>query len=932
MATYSTDVELGVTTGVALVSGFDAYIERNSGTSVGDSLNDITAATTGNNAEFPANTGSLTGRNLNYFCSNITGGSASTSAPITFTNSSIHLGQGAGTNLGLPFTLTDVNIHSTHPAGTDFNWGIFGDGSGTYAVLDADGHVTTNGVGARGISRPWNWTNVNVFGSGGMRMLINGARPGQSTFTNVNFNPAPGRGAFGELPFLAFADATWGQFYRDDNFPNAGDVLWARITGGMDRNDINATDNWMIQPQWDIRNLDGETAQVAVDGRCFIYFINMNLPADASNLTLRGGQGTSATSGGQTGPTRIIQAYGWNPIINKPTGSETNDIKYVWDDTAFAVHGVPATFTGANTDGTETVPTVLSSGDAEAADFNGMFIIQEDTGSLTSNARADGTTISQHTPRDIHLFSYDTQVNTLNGNALVQNFGRAVAVTPNEHAINADLTWRSSFEFEEQADVFLNGVALTTDFTQQLTTLDHIYPMLKAIAFSNEDRGDDRFRLVPSEGGLRFSANVTFTTSANNEITSTGGNFIVRLDLNAGTSLVSTLDFRPFDGHSADTVDWGDISRTFTGPISILGGQHSNFPTDWTNGLTFASSVTITRPAAATVLDWTNVTIPDGSSVTFPGTGAFSISGLSAAEQGRVTGQNITFPVEPVTNRIVIPTPAAGRYAIRQIVGGVNTEIVPPTDFSAGDTVVNTINDTVFTDPADAVRVYVKYDSAIGGIVYSESEQAFLFNADGSDINYIPQVVADVLVETAQPLSGYSIGVTADGQNVQIALTNNTDVRLVLTPQQSLGVVIAAANDSDYFNAWYNNRDTSTQPIFTYGQGLQTTADARFVTFSSGNSPSGEFIQHQMANIVSAGLGGDLAAGTTVPEITFQTSMLALVDPAVIAAAVDASNTASSVEDIVNYEGYRSQNPLLNGPNGGAINNATDYRNNIRRT
>ena len=82
----------------------------------------------------------------------------------------------------------------------------------------------------------------------------------------------------------------------------------------------------------------------------------------------------------------------------------------------------------------------------------------------------------------------------------------------------------------------------------------------------------------------------------------------------------------------------------------------------------------------------------------------------------------------------------------------------------------------------------------------------------------------------------------------------------------------------------------------------------------------------------SAGLGGDLAAGATVPEIIFITSDLALVDPAVIAAAVDASNTASSVEDIVNYEGYRSQNPLLNGPNGGAINNATDYRNNIRRT
>ena len=132
-----------------------------------------------------------------------------------------------------------------------------------------------------------------------------------------------------------------------------------------------------------------------------------------------------------------------------------------------------------------------------------------------------------------------------------------------------------------------------------------------------------------------------------------------------------------------------------------------------------------------------------------------------------------------------------------------------------------------------------------------------------------------------------------------------------MTPQQTLGVLITAANDSDYFNAWYNNRDASTQPIFVYGLLLQTIVDARFVTFTSGNRPGGVPIQHQMANIVSAGFGGDLTAGTTVPEILFITSNLALVDPAVIAAAVDASNAAMSVEDIKNYAGYHSRNPCL---------------------
>ena len=105
--------------------------------------------------------------------------------------------------------------------------------------------------------------------------------------------------------------------------------------------------------QRDIRNLDGETAQVAVDGRCFVYFVNMRIPDNPANLTLRGGQGTSSISSGQNGPTRIISCYGWNPIIN----GGNNDVKYVWDasgsSASFSIHSVPATFTGGNTDGTE---------------------------------------------------------------------------------------------------------------------------------------------------------------------------------------------------------------------------------------------------------------------------------------------------------------------------------------------------------------------------------------------------------------------------------------------------------------------------------------------------------------------------------------------------------------------------------------------------
>ena len=92
MAIYSTDVELGVTTGVGLVTGFAAYIENDSGVAVTNSLTDITDAATGNNAVLNTNTGSLTARNLNYYCSTFTGGDVSNSSPITFENCSLHIG------------------------------------------------------------------------------------------------------------------------------------------------------------------------------------------------------------------------------------------------------------------------------------------------------------------------------------------------------------------------------------------------------------------------------------------------------------------------------------------------------------------------------------------------------------------------------------------------------------------------------------------------------------------------------------------------------------------------------------------------------------------------------------------------------------------------------------------------------------------------
>ena len=130
---------------------------------------------------------------------------------------------------------------------------------------------------------------------------------------------------------------------------------------------------------------------------------------------------------------------------------------------------------------------------------------------------------------------------------------------------------------------------------------------------------------------MGFLSSVTFTTSGNSDVDSSG-NFTIHLQqANAGTGLVTTLDFRD-ENNDRVAVEWGaGNSRTFAGAITIIGGTHGNFPTDWTNGLTFGgASAHIARPTAGTTLNWANVEIPDGTTITFPGTTAFSIAGLTA--------------------------------------------------------------------------------------------------------------------------------------------------------------------------------------------------------------------------------------------------------------------------------------------------------------
>ena len=982
MAQYTTDVVLGAAA-TDFADALDAYIEGVStaapglsGTDLGDlgSKASNTPIATNRFAQMNSNTASLTGTNCTYFCTNLRNNDNSVSSPVDFTNATVHLGHDqAGTVEWLfPANWTNVNLFSETTEAVTL--GIFGNGTGTvFPVFDADRHITTQGDEARARARPWNWNDVRLYGNGGAQMLLNGVVPDTSSFININFNPAPGRGMFGELPFLPFQDATWGQFYRPD-FPLAGDNLWARLTGGMNRRQITWNDNWMIQPQWDIRNLDGQTAQVAVDARCNVYFINLRAPADATNLVLRGGQDvdTAASGSGTTtrGPWRAVNAYGWNPIIN----GGNNDIKYVWPsfgETAFNVETVPAAFTGGNVDGTAVVPAAFTSGSTEPAGFNGFFLIQSDSGFNESNLLADGDTVEQYTQRDIHIHSYATQVNTIDGQVFTDNFGREIQTVPGAHEINADLTWRQSQIIDEPVDPFLNGQALLTDFSNDITSVDHIYPTLKSVAYADESTSFNRFQMAATEGAIRFLRRVTFTTAGSTSIDASTGNFTVRLqETNVATNLVNTFNFLNILGEN-DVVDWGTRSRTFAGPITIIGGLHTNFPTNWANGLTFGAGTTnIDRPGAGTELDWRNVEIPDGSSVIIGGTTALSIAGLTLAEQGRVTGTNITFVQPLVENTVTIPAPVGGRLAVTQTIHAADgtsttTELRAPTEFNGNQPTTFTIDDSVFTNLSatpDFISIYVKYASFIAtgpNVVYQESAQNFNFNTDGSPITFaVPLPVADVLVSNAVNYPGASIATVDDGGTLWTEISGAV---LTENPFQSQGLAIRTADTPEYFNQWYQGiTTTDTTPILDFPSPGTVQWDATRIQFRSGDlsdltvpAQGGGTAAVQLP-LVQTGAdwtainvdipNGVIIYGGQTPatnrgcgvELSFPTTLDASISLVARAArtGIESSSVGTQVGDMHNYLGNTANNPILTEPQGGfdRTDAAANYGQNIERT
>ena len=376
-----------------------------------------------------------------------------------------------------------------------------------------------------------------------------------------------------------------------------------------------------------------------------------------------------------------------------------------------------------------------------------------------------------------------------------------------------------------------------------------------------------------------------------------------------------------FNGTGAERCQWGaggyGNGITFDGPITIVSGIHEHFPEDWTNGLTFGGAVEIDRTTTGAVLDWSNVNIPDGATVNFTGTTALSIAGLTAVEQGRISGDNITYPAETNAVTPMIPDGFAGdgRFVIKQVGGA----IVNTRDITAG--VLGGTDFTVAEDDAANYIAYYKLDGAFNSPTVDYQIAIFPFTGTGltSDTTVAPAVVPSVFTGalTAAPATQVAAFTPSTGANINLVWSGDVIDNAQLTASN-----ILVAKNADAWIDWHAANDFTVEQ-YELGPGSGGAWQSS-VTFTSDTGQQRTVTQQSNFTRVQAG-----TPPNTYDQVTNVNVGNAPIS--VVIAAIDSSDTATSVEDIKNYAGYRSENPLLNGPQGGPIDNSMDYRDRIER-
>ena len=464
---------------------------------------------------------------------------------------------------------------------------------------------------------------------------------------------------------------------------------------------------------------------------------------------------------------------------------------------------------------------------------------------------------------------------------------------------------------------FLNGRTATSDLLNGISDFADEYAAVRSYWY-NQTAPPGAMPITPAGTALTYDRAVNYQTTGSVSFSGTG----VVVVSNAAPTLTGTIVDRVYGNNS---VSWNTIR--FPDGIGISGGSHNGFGSLNGRGWRAMDDLTLIFPNTLSGTQefadvFGNVTITDGITFTVASDATLAVN-ATATQIAMFTINNslglgtLTFnEVEaPVTNTVNIDTTVGGYYAI--LIEGAEVEGM--TRFEAGSTVSHDYVTPTYSQ-GNSIHVYIKYDSNVAtNTYYTEQVVPFVFNAaaDTPHTVNVPVPVATALVGSAITTlpsnigiaSSYLDGTDADNPNTAlVTITNSTNASLGLGETVGLALAATVGNEAAYFTSWYKNRASSTNPIITYEQSSIVSWDSGRITFASGNVDGGFRLQHVVRNWGDNQAGNFALSRTGASEVSPQIDGAASISTVI--AALDASQTATSVEDIKNYAGYRSQNPL----------------------
>ena len=443
------------------------------------------------------------------------------------------------------------------------------------------------------------------------------------------------------------------------------------------------------------------------------------------------------------------------------------------------------------------------------------------------------------------------------------------------------------------------------------------------------------------------------TVSDSSSFTSVDDLYVENSTVDSDTTFNAAGDF--FQGEDevidydveADGIRWNNIDPTMaeapTGNI-ITGGVISGEIVN--NQLMGGNTYNITNDNDT---DITNLTVG-----TIGGTGTatievdFGVVGRDAFRTANSGVANLTILLltEIVEETLTIESHSTlnGYFAVVTEKGTGNPETITTTGLATSTTALTAGTDISYTlsshdgwEDGDMIHVYVKYNSDISSQeVYQEIVRTHTFG--GGNVSFaVPNAVASVLFNDIEdPSSDVDIDIFTNHTPVKTTVpTNLIDVsssagmqtELDLDQFQSQGLAILISNEEDYFDIWFANRATTTDPLLSFGAANASIWNTDILGFGTDQVHNNFRIQQLVTNwLADTGATNTFVQATEdrtgAVEVLSREAQQASLQSVILAVetGIDNSTTATTVDNVDNKISYAISNGNRTSPDGAIAN------------